>query len=103
MWIFARGESSKAQENVRRAREGHFGHILTVQLSQAGSQVLSQSSHPSGCSLLWFWKSQVWNSPFAQEGRTFCKLMQLSQEGSQILSQGDNIHPSINVTAQNQM
>lgn len=35
MWIFARGESRKAQESVRRAREGHFGYILTVQLSQA--------------------------------------------------------------------
>lgn len=45
---FCKGESKKGQENVRKAREGHFGYILTEQFSQTVSQVSSHSSHPSG-------------------------------------------------------
>lgn len=99
MWIFAKGKCRKAQESVRRARGGHFGYILTVQLSQAVSQVLSHSLRPSGHFLLWFWKSQVWNFPFAQ-GESF---LQINAAESEILPQGDNIHPSINVTDQKQL
>lgn len=52
-------EQEGSGECQEKEPEGHFGYILTVQLSQAVSQVLSCSSHPSGHSLLWFWKSHV--------------------------------------------